>query len=176
MHKEQSLQWTWSMYSGKHTFTRRGTQVGGGPWSQRVWEGHFISCGSAELGLTRSGISARHENCLLTARAQQICLCQEVRHKWGTRGLEGKWCSLTVHIPWLPNLSLASVPQSACFLGRAHSFLSSQGLFPRPVQNISLEDLSCCVPHTGFYGGTSKVLCNSALGHGDRSGLCRAIR
>lgn len=74
--------------------------------------------------------------CLLTAWAQKNCLCQEVRHKWGTRGLKVRWCSLTVHIPWLLNLNLASVPQCMCSLGRAH--MSSPPKVHSPCQPTTL--------------------------------------
>lgn len=57
-------------------------------------------------------------------------------HKWGTRGLEGKWCSLTVCVPWLLNLNLASVPQCACSLGRAH--MSSPPKAHSPCQPSTL--------------------------------------
>lgn len=107
----------------------------------------WVFCGSAVLGLTCSEISARHEKCLLTARAQKICLCQEVTQQWGTRGLEGEWRSWKVPIPWLLNLSLASVPESACFLGKAHVFSAPRAISPCQSR-IFLWRTSHAVCHT----------------------------
>lgn len=67
----------------------------------------FYFSGARQILVWHAEQSAGHEICLLTARAQKICLCQDVLHGRETRGLEGKWCSLTVHIPWLLNLNLA---------------------------------------------------------------------